>query len=231
MNNVHILITGASRGIGYATALACAKAGAQVMATARNIDDLEHLRAASGNTIRIWPADLTQEKDVDGLFEHIESIWDGLDVVINNAGIGIFKPIDQLTLDEWQQVMGVNVQASFLVLRRSVQIMKPQKRGHIVVVASDVAKRAIAHGTLYCASKFAQEGLTASLRKEVRPDGIKVSTVYSGLVDTPFHAYQSPEKSTWLTAADMAHAIINLINQPAHVVIDELMIHPLSQDY
>jgi NADP-dependent 3-hydroxy acid dehydrogenase YdfG len=110
--------------------------------------------------------------------------------------------------------------------------MKAQKTGHIINIASDVAKRVFDGGALYCSSKFAQDAFSSALRKEVRRDGIKVSVVYSGLVNTPFHANpNSSDKADWLSDADMAQSIQFIMSQPAHVVIDELMIHPLSQDY
>jgi NADP-dependent 3-hydroxy acid dehydrogenase YdfG len=110
--------------------------------------------------------------------------------------------------------------------------MKAAKQGHIINVASDVAKRVFDGGALYCSSKFAQDAFSMALRKEVRRHGIKVSVVYSGLVDTNFHPDpNTPDKMSWLTDTDMANSILFMMNQPIHVVIDELMIHPLSQDY
>jgi NADP-dependent 3-hydroxy acid dehydrogenase YdfG len=110
--------------------------------------------------------------------------------------------------------------------------MKTKGSGHIINIASDVAKRVFDGGALYCSSKFAQDAFSAALRKEVRKHGIKVSVIYSGLVDTPFHADERSErKKEWLTSQDMANTIIYVMNQPKHVVIDELMIHPLSQEY
>ena len=111
--------------------------------------------------------------------------------------------------------------------------MKEAKKGHIISVASDVAKRVFDGGALYCSSKYAQHAFTEALRKEVRRDGIKVSTVYSGLVDTMFHTEPQGSEShkDWLSCEDMADSIFYIMNQPAHVVIDELMIHPLFQEY
>jgi NADP-dependent 3-hydroxy acid dehydrogenase YdfG len=110
--------------------------------------------------------------------------------------------------------------------------MKTSGSGHIINVASDVAKRVFDGGALYCSSKFAQDAFSAALRKEVRKHGIKVSVVYSGLVDTSFHGNPDQERrKEWLLDEDMSGAILFMMSQPRHVVIDELMIHPLSQDY
>ena len=111
--------------------------------------------------------------------------------------------------------------------------MRTAGGGHIVNVASDVAKRTFAGGSLYCASKFAQEAFSSALRKEVRKDKIKVSVVYSGLVDTHFHAdpQGGAHATNWLRDSDVADAIIYILAAPAHVVVDELVLHPLAQDY
>jgi NADP-dependent 3-hydroxy acid dehydrogenase YdfG len=111
--------------------------------------------------------------------------------------------------------------------------MKAAGKGHIINIASDVAKRVFAGGALYCASKYAQDAFSMAIRKELRPFGIKVSVVYSGLVDSYFHADPQGHSSHegWLTKQNMADAICYIAAQPPHVVIDELMIHPLEQDY
>ena len=112
-------------------------------------------------------------------------------------------------------------------------IFKHQANGHIVFVASDVAKRTYAGGSMYSSSKYAQHAFADAIRKELRPFSVKVSTVYSGLVDSSFHKEPQGDDSHswWLKNEDVAHAIIYILNQPAHVVVDELMIHPLQQDY
>ncbi len=127
----------------------------------------------------------------------------------------------------------VNVKGTFLFSKEVLAPMKAAQKGHIINIASDVAKRVFDGGALYCSSKFAQDAFSAALRKEVRKDGIKVSVIYSGLVDTMFHTDPQGHDShqDWLKAEDMANTIMYVMNQPKHVVIDELMIHPLSQEY
>jgi len=120
-----------------------------------------------------------------------------------------------------------------LFCQKALPHLKAAKKGHLITIASDVAKRVFDGGSLYCASKYAQHAFTEALRKEVRRDGIKVSTIYSGLVDSHFHADPAgdPSHAGWLSPEDMANSIYYVMNQPAHVVIDELMIHPLNQEY
>jgi NADP-dependent 3-hydroxy acid dehydrogenase YdfG len=156
-----------------------------------------------------------------------------IDVLINNAGMGIFKAIENISLAEWEQVMDINVKGTFLCCKMVLPQMKSHHHGHIIVIASDVSKRTFSHGTLYCSSKFAQDAFTAALRKEIRPFGIKVTTIYPGLTDTNFNGNTQGESRTkdWLKADDVAQAIFYAISAPPQVVIDELMLHPKVQDY
>ncbi|GAA4450051.1 SDR family oxidoreductase [Nibrella saemangeumensis] len=228
-----IIISGASRGIGRATALLLAEKGARVVATARSADELKTLEEQSGGRIVAVAGDVASEADMQQVVQTALDRFGRIDVVINNAGYGVFKNVDELTVEEWDALMATNVKGTFLLTKAALPAMKEQGEGHIIVVASDVAKRTFAGGSLYTASKYAQEAFMGALRKEVRPLGIKVSGVYSGLVDSHFHAKgQGHETSqNWLKEKDMANALYYIVSQPTHVVIDELMIHPLEQDY
>lgn len=231
-----IFITGASRGIGKALALNLGAAGAKLFLVARNQTELQQtvleIRNAGG-TAESHSGDIADETFVQQAIKAAVDHFGSLDVVINNAGFGIFKPAAEITSAEWDQIFATNAKGTFLVSREAIPHMKARGAGHIINIASDVAKRTFANGSLYCASKYAQDAFSMALRKEVRSLGIKVSVVYSGLVDSYFHADPQGDASheTWLKNEDMARAICFIIDQPAHVVIDELMIHPLSQDY
>lgn len=156
-----------------------------------------------------------------------------IDFVINNAGYGNSKPFETFTEKEWDDLYATNVKGTFLLCKAAAPGMKSQQSGHIIIIASDIAKRTFPTGSLYCSSKFAQHAFGDAIRKELRPFHIKVSTVYSGLVDSSFH--EDPQgaesHSWWLKNEDMARSIEFIANQPPHVVIDEFMIHPLQQDY
>jgi NADP-dependent 3-hydroxy acid dehydrogenase YdfG len=238
VENKTIIISGASRGIGRATALLLAEHGANVVVTARNADELKQLEkeATEGHTrgkIVAVPGDVTSESDMEAVVKTALDQFKHIDVVINNAGYGIFKNVDELTVSEWDDLMATNVKGTFILTKAALPSLKAQGSGHIVVVASDVAKRTFAGGALYTASKYAQEAFTGALRKEVRSFGIKVTGVYSGLVDSNFHAKGDREerKESWLQNEDMAESMLFIISRPAHVVIDEFMVHPLSQEY
>lgn len=233
IDNKTIIISGASRGIGRATALYLAKQGANVVATARNADDLRILEQESTGNIVGMAGDVANEAAMQHVVQTAIDRFGRIDVVINNAGYGIFKNVDEITEEEWDTLMATNVKGTFLLTKAALPTLKAQGTGHIVVVASDVAKRTFAGGSLYTASKYAQEAFMGALRKEVRPHGIKVSGVYSGLVDSHFHAKGQGHASSenWLKEQDMAEALYYIVSQPPHVVIDELMIHPLEQEY
>jgi NADP-dependent 3-hydroxy acid dehydrogenase YdfG len=226
-----IILTGASKGIGRALAIQAAQQGAHLALVARSKTELKSVQAACmahGAKCLIFVGNVSNEKLAN---ETIET-FGGIDFMINNAGYGIFGPTESYSAEAWSDVYDTNVKGTFLFSKAVLPAMKAAGRGHIINVASDVAKRVFDGGSLYCSSKFAQDAFSAALRKEVRKDGIKVSVVYSGLVDTTFHPNPGEEsKKTWLTDTDMADSILFIMSQPAHVVIDELMIHPLSQDY
>ncbi len=230
-----VLLTGASKGIGRALALELAKKGAHLGIVARSEAALHQVQAeaqALGATCYAFVGDIAENGFADGCAATMKEAFGGVDYLINNAGYGIFGPTESYSFEQWTDLYDTNVKGTFLFAKSVLGIMRAQKNGHIINIASDVAKRVFDGGSLYCSSKFAQDAFSAALRKEVRRDGIKVSVVYSGLVNTPFHkGDDTEEKKTWLTDENMADSILFIMQQPTHVVIDELMIHPLSQDY
>jgi len=232
----NILITGASKGIGRALALAAATQHFNVGLAARSEKELQEVQREireAGGKAEIYTGSVSDETFVNQTVSSFVQTFDKIDAVINNAGFGIFQSAENITAQDWDEVMETNVKGTFLFSKAVVPHMKAAGSGHIITIASDVAKRVFEGGSLYCASKYAQDAFSMALRKEVRKYGIKVSVVYSGLVDTHFHAHPQgdPKAQTWLRDTDMADAILYILNTPAHVVIDELMIHPLSQEY
>ena len=226
------IISGASRGIGRATALLLALQGAKVVAVARSEAELTELTQKTQGISII--ADIADEADAQHVIEETLRQFGRLDILICNAGVGSFNQLEHFEAAEWDRIFDTNVKGTFLLCKHAVPHFKAQKKGHIIGIASDVSKRTFAHGTIYGASKYAQDALLGSLRKEVRPHGIKVSTIYPGLVDTYFddHTPGSAEaEKTHMRPADVAQAVRYVLEAPPHVVVDELMLHPLSQEW
>ncbi len=231
-----ILLTGASKGIGRATALALAGLQTNLGLVARSEAELLSLKAeveALGSQCEIFAGSVADESLAVRSTAKLLDRFGRIDVLINNAGYGNSKPFEQFTEQEWDELYATNVKGTFLFSKAVAPAMKQAGSGHIIIIASDVAKRTFATGALYCSSKYAQHAFGDAIRKELRPHKVKVSTVYSGLVDSYFHAdpQGAASHSWWLQNEDMARSIVFIANQPAHVVIDEFMIHPLEQDY
>ena len=232
LTNQVAIVSGASRGIGKAIALLLALQGATVVAVARSEQELSDLTHKTRGLSIV--ADIADEAEAQHVVAETLRHYGRLDILVCNAGVGSFAELEQFTGEEWDRMFDTNVKGTFLLCKAAVPHFKAQKRGHIVGIASDVSKRTFAHGTAYGASKYAQDALLASLRKEVRPHGIKVSTIYPGLVDTYFNDTTpgSPEaEKTHLRPADVAQAVRYVLEAPAHVVVDELMLHPLTQEW
>lgn len=230
------LITGASKGIGRSLAQLLAAKGFSLSLVARTGSLLESLLdelSTSGASVKGFVGDVSDESFVQEVVAQTILVFGQIDFLINNAGSGQFGPVDSYTSESWDQMFDTNVKGTFLFTQQAIPHMRSAGKGHILNIASDVAKRTFDGGSAYCATKYAQHAFSEAVRKEVRKDGIKVSVVYSGLVDTMFHAEPQGDAShaDWLTGEDMARSIHFIMDQPPHVVIDELMIHPLSQPY
>lgn len=232
LTNQVAIVSGASRGIGQAIALLLALQGAKVVAVSRSEQELADLTQKTGGLGIV--ADISDEIDTRHVIDETLRQFGRLDILVCNAGVGSFAELEQFSAAEWDRIFDTNVKGTFLLCKAAVPHFKAQKKGHIVGITSDVARRTFAHGTAYGASKFAQDAVLASLRKEVRPHGVKVSTIYPGLVDTYFNDTTpgSPEaEKTHLRPADVAQAVRYVLEAPVHVVVDELMLHPLTQEW
>lgn len=240
-----ILVTGASSGVGAAVArglrgLVSSSEGPfanhELVLLGRSDEKLATLRdelGRAGCDVITHAGDISDPNHIESVLSPIMAGERRLSVVIHCAGVGHFGEIEETGLDEIAEMIATNVSGTALLLRSVVPFFKEQRGGHLVVITSDVARRPLEGGSVYSASKFAQRSLVASIRKEVLSYGVKVSEVMPGLIDTNFHA--SPAGSAahqdWLRPEDVAWWIQMIVSAPSHVVVDELMIHPLSQRY
>lgn len=230
------IITGASKGIGRHIAIQLAQQDYVVVPVARSLDLLNTLAeeiTAEGGACHPFAADLTQEADVNALLDFVGAHFGQVDVLVNNAGVGVFKNVEDLSFADWKGVLAVNLDAMFLLTRACVPHMKARKCGTILTVMSDVSRRTFPRGSVYCASKYAQDAFMSAIRQELRAFNIRVCTVLPGITRTSFDGTPDTEdrKADWLDAAEVARSAVYAITAPANVVIDEITIHPISQDY
>lgn len=226
------LVTGASEGIGRATAKALGKAGYRVGVTARNaakldaiIDDLQR----SGVVAAGRPADVADPAQVDALMSHIREQLGPIEVLVNNAGVAFTKPLHDTTLEEWDRTFATNVRGLFVVTKAVLSGMKALGRGDIVNIASLAGKNGVANAVAYSASKHAVLGFSRSLMLEVRKDGIRVVAICPGSVDTPLLRNApafSPAFDRILKAEDVAETVVDALRLPRRAMVSELDVRP-----
>ena len=185
-----VVLTGASSGIGAATARACGREGMRVALAARRKDRLERLAAevaAAGGEARVVPTDVRDESAVQALVDGTVAAWGRVDVLVNNAGIGMLAPVAMTSAAEFEAIMRVNFFGALYGVLAALPHMRRQRGGHIVNVASVIGKRASPFRAAYVASKFAMVGLSEALRMELAGEGIAVTTVCPIGTATEFH--------------------------------------------
>jgi 3-oxoacyl-[acyl-carrier protein] reductase len=219
------VITGASRGIGRATARRLA-AGWEVVAVARSAKELDSLREeieATGGDCSTLELDVTDAAAVQRALSGIDA-----EVLVNNAGIGIMKPLLDLTVDEWRSMVAVNLDAVFYVTRALLPGMVQRRRGHIINIGSLSGRGAFVGGTSYSATKHALVGFSESLMMVVRDSGVRVSLVMPGSVDTGFSSNKG-DTSWKLRASDVADAVMYTLDQPGNALVSRVELRPLRK--
>jgi 3-oxoacyl-[acyl-carrier protein] reductase len=228
------LITGATEGIGRATAFALARAGYRVGVCARTESKVRKLVKeldAEGVEAAGAAADVGNPEQVTRMIEAVTGTLGEIDVLINNAGVLIGKPFEELTLEDWDTTMGTNVRSLYLVTRAVLPGMRQRKRGDIVNVASLAGRNGFAGGTAYSASKHAVLGFSRSLMLETRKEGIRVIAVCPGSVDTSMLRDQpmlKSEPSRILRPEDVAATILHALTLPDRALVSELDIRPTN---
>jgi NADP-dependent 3-hydroxy acid dehydrogenase YdfG len=221
------LITGASTGIGAATARQAVAAGYRVVLAARSADRLEALAAELGGPDRALavPCDVTEWADQKAVAARALEAFGRIDVVFANAGFGAKRGFLEETPDDWRRMVLTNVLGVALTIRATLPAVK-EARGHYVLTSSVAGRRALA-GSLYSATKWAVTGMGEALRQELNGTGCRVTLVEPGLVDTPF--FDNPVSGA-LEADDVARAVLFAASQPPHVDVNEMLIRPTAQD-
>lgn len=216
------LITGASRGIGRASALAFAKEGTHVVVTARNAGELASLVKeceALGVKALAIPADAIQETDVLRVKAEALKAFPQVDILVNNAGVGKYALVGEHTAADYDWLMNTNMRSTFLFTHAFLPEMIARKSGAVIIVSSQAGVRGFPGEAVYCATKFAQVGFAQALDGEVRPHNIKVSVIAPGGVTTDFafgtgRTKGDPQLETMLEAEDVADAVVFAAAQP-----------------
>lgn len=230
LQNHVAIVTGASKGIGRAIALALGAEGARVVVAARHEEELNRVvddLKRDGCTAIAVPTDITQEKGVKNLIETTARQFGRIDMLVNNAGIGVFKRCVEMDVAEFDSMWNVNMRGTFLATRFSLPHMIKQKGGAIVNIASLAGKNSFVNGTGYAATKWALRGWASSLMLEVREHNIRVVTICPGSVDTAFSS--GGKRGENITQPeDVADAVVFAVTAPARSMFSEIDVRPTN---
>ncbi len=238
------LITGATSGIGMATAHKLAEKGFNLIITGRRLQLLEDLRKEVGikykSDVLTLNFDVRDLQKVDEMIDGLAESWRKIDVLVNNAGLAAgFGPIQDGNLEDWEQMIDTNIKGLLYITRKILPIMISLGQGHIVNLNSIAGKEVYPNGNVYCATKQAVDALTKAMRIDLVKHNIKVTSIAPGMVETEFSlvrykgdkelADKVYEGLTPLFAEDIAEAILFAITRPPHVNINDMIIMPTAQ--
>jgi NADP-dependent 3-hydroxy acid dehydrogenase YdfG len=238
------IITGASSGIGYATALALSKAGAKVAIGARRVDRLEELAekiSADGGEVFYQKLDVTQRSECENFAKAVLDKWGSIDILVNNAGLMPLSLFKNLKVDEWDRMIDVNIKGVLYCTGSVILHMKEKKSGHIVNLSSVAGRTVFPTGTVYCATKHAIAAFSEGLRQEFSArSNIRVTSIEPGVVSTELTDtitdeslqgfIENAKKMEALRAEDIANAILYAVESPSHVNVNEILIRPTTQE-
>ena len=236
----NVLLTGGGSGMGKATALALAKNGANVAIAGRNKENLASTVSLAQATEKISAkeADVTDRNSLEDLFQWFDVEFGTLDYLVHAAGINVaMRSMEELSPDDWDKLIQINLTGSYNVLRLTLNRMRPPKKGLIVLINSVAGKRSVPlAGIGYNASKFGMSGLGIGVAEEERNNGIRISNLYPGEVNTPIleNRKEPPgeeHRQSILQAEDVASVILHLCQLPERVHIPELVIKPTLQSF
>jgi ribitol 2-dehydrogenase len=232
-----VVVTGASSGIGRASARAFARAGMRVAVSARSVDKLTSLSAELGGDVTILPADLTRPDEVDRMIDAAIARLGRLDVLLANAGVYLAGNVADGSPDEWDKLLMLNVNAVFRAIRRVLPHMREKGGGDILVTSSISAHQVIPFEPVYSASKHAVNAFLYALRRQVIADNIRVGAIAPGTVLNELWGYTDPAAIERRVAAreglrseDIAEAALFMLSRPAHVAIRDLVVFPQALD-
>jgi NAD(P)-dependent dehydrogenase (short-subunit alcohol dehydrogenase family) len=187
------------------------------------------LRREGVSTVLDVPADVAKADDVASLVEQVTQSLGPLDIVVNNAGVGVFGPGQDASEEDWDRVLGTNLKGVFLVCRAVAPGMIARRAGHVINISSLAGKNAFANGAVYCASKWGLQGFSFCLAEDLRAHGIRVSVVCPGSVLTEFGPHAGKDPSKMLQPDDVAHAVAMLVTQAPQSFVSEVLMRPTQK--
>ncbi len=229
-----VLVTGGGRGLGEAVCQTLSLAGASVIVADIRLELAEKVAdeiRASGKEAIAMPLDVTSEEQAEATVQKVTAQYGQLDALINNAGTDVTLSIEELAINDWDQILAVNLRGPFLMSKFALPIMKEQGSGNIINIVSTAAKRAWANASAYHASKWGLLGFSHALHVEARPHNIKVTALVAGGMQTPFLLDRFPDidVSTLQDPKNVAETIRFLLSTPAGTVIPEMMVLPMRE--
>ena len=242
--NKTALITGATSGIGRATAITLSQNNFDVIITGRRkelLEDLEkEIKAKSSNKIYIINFDVRNKEEVFDAIDSLPAEWKNIDVLINNAGLAVgLDPIQDGDINDWERMIDTNVKGLLYMSRKVLPLMVARKSGHVINIGSTAGKEAYQNGNVYCGTKHAVDAISKGMRIDLLPHKIKVTEINPGMVETEFSVVRfkgDKEKAgkvyqgfTPLYGYDIADAILYVLTRPEHVCINDMIITATAQ--
>jgi 3-oxoacyl-[acyl-carrier protein] reductase len=236
LNGKTALVTGATRGIGFAIAQALADAGASVAICGRSQDSVDQAVSRLTNKLQRKVvgkvADVRTSTDVQALFEWVDSETGGPDILVNNAGVGVMKSTTELTVEDWQTTIETNLSGAFYCSREALGRMKKRGSGYIINIGSLAGKNAFAGGAAYNASKFGMSGLSEAMMLDHRYDNVRVTHIMPGSVDTGFSGRSRSNRgesaaADWKIAPeDIGEIVLMLLRMPERTLVSQVDVRP-----
>jgi sepiapterin reductase len=236
-----IMITGAGKGIGKAIAIDFAKAAETqkgfdpvLILASRTLTDLESVAAecrSCGAAVDIFQADITDIAQIEWLVNSTIDRYGTIDCLVNNAGVGRFKPLAELTEEDFDYTMSINLKGTFFLTQRVFAVMEAKRSGHIFFITSIAAETAFKSSSIYCMSKFAQKGLVEAMRLYAKTCNVRITNVMPGAVYTPMWG-EVPDsmKSVMMMPEDISRPVVNAFFMPERASVEELVLRPVCGD-
>lgn len=225
------VVTGGTRGIGRAIAERLAREGAAVAICSRSPEAVERavveLSHSTGGEIAGQAADVSDASQVAEFFRFVDARLGGLDILINNAGVGLFAPVAEMTVEDWQRTIGTNLNGAFYCSREALQRFRIRGGGWIINISSLAGKNPFASGAAYNASKFGLNGFTEAMMLDHRYDNVRVSAILPGSVETEFRSGSSHQQTGWKIAPeDIAEIVMSILRMPERTLISRVEVRP-----